>query len=138
MATETESPMSKIWILLKYAWASPNTALGVVFGLVLWGKFSLVDGVIEIHGPSIQRVLRKMYVPAAAMTLGHVVIGQDEARLNSTRIHERVHVRQYERWGPLFLPAYFLASIWAWYHKKDPYRDNPFEVEAYDFEMKNS
>ena len=29
------------------------------------------------------------------------------------RAHERVHVRQCETWGPLFVPAYLTASLWA-------------------------
>ena len=72
-----------------------------------------------------------MYVPALAMTFGHIVFGQSISALDITRAHERVHVRQYERWGPLFLPAYFIASFYQFARKRDPYRDNPFEVEAY-------
>lgn len=65
------------------------------------------------------------------MTLGHTVLGQTEAGLDLVRDHEQVHVRQYERWGPLFIPAYLLSSAWLWWTGKDPYRANPFEVEAY-------
>lgn len=65
------------------------------------------------------------------MTLGHVVWGQDAKCLARSRDHEHVHVRQYERWGPLFIPAYLLASLIAWRRGLDPYMDNPFEVEAY-------
>jgi len=43
-----------------------------------------------------------------------------------------VHVRQYERWGPLFGPAYLGCSLVLWLMGKRAYRDNPFEVEAYD------
>jgi hypothetical protein len=32
------------------------------------------------------------------MTLGHVVIARDQDLLDLTRAHERVHVRQCERW----------------------------------------
>ena len=35
-------------------------------------------------------------------------------------------------WGPLFVPAYFAASLWQWSRGKHPYWDNPFEREAYD------
>jgi hypothetical protein len=48
------------------------------------------------------------------------------------RRHERVHVRQYERWGPLFIPLYLGASAWALVNGRDPYCDNPFEREAMD------
>lgn len=65
------------------------------------------------------------------MTLGHVVIGRDAQSLERTRDHERVHVRQCERWGPAFLPAYLLCSAWMFLTRQDPYRDNPFEKEAF-------
>ena len=66
-----------------------------------------------------------------AMTLGHTILGQSQAALDVSRAHEHVHVKQYERLGPFFIPAYLAASVWAWIRRKDPYRDNIFEVEAY-------
>jgi hypothetical protein len=42
-----------------------------------------------------------------------------------------VHVRQYETWGPLFLPAYLMASLIAALRGRHFYFDNAFEVEAY-------
>jgi hypothetical protein len=68
---------------------------------------------------------------AAALTLGHVVIGRDHASLESTRTHERVHVRQCETWGPLFIPAYLAASLAARARGRSFYYDNRFEIEAY-------
>ena len=65
------------------------------------------------------------------MTLGHCVLGRTRADLVRSRRHELVHVAQYERWGPLFVPAYLLCSAWLWLRGRDPYLDNPFEVEAY-------
>jgi hypothetical protein len=65
------------------------------------------------------------------MTLGHVVLGVDRQQLRRTRAHERVHVRQSERWGPLFLPAYAAASVWCIIRGRTAYFDNPFEREAY-------
>ena len=67
---------------------------------------------------------------AAAVTFGHVVVGRDQWALASCRAQERVHVRQYECWGPFFIPAYVAASVWAILRRRDPYFDNPFEVEA--------
>jgi hypothetical protein len=91
-------------------------------------------GVLEAHGGFITWWLRHA-VPlgngALAMTLGHVVIGQHPHALHLTRAHERVHVRQYERWGPLFLPAYGIASIVAVARGRPAYRGNAFEIEAY-------
>jgi hypothetical protein len=69
--------------------------------------------------------------PISAITFGHVVLGCDRPTLKRTRRHEQVHVRQYERWGPFFIPAYVLASVWIRFRGGNAYLDNPFEVEAY-------
>ena len=61
---------------------------------------------------------------------GTSVVG-DELTHDLTRTHERVHVRQCERWGPLFIPAYLLASLLIRLRGGRPYEDNPFEREAY-------
>jgi hypothetical protein len=98
------------------------------------GRFAVVDGVLEVHGPLLRWALRRLVpIPggAAAIALGHVVLGRDRAALESTRSHERVHVRQCERWGPFFIPAYLTASAWAIVRGCDPYFDNAFEREAF-------
>jgi hypothetical protein len=108
--------------------------------LLAGGSVRLVEGVIEIEGGLVTRMLRRgmpwlspsLGGGAAAMTLGHVVWGRDRDCLETSRAHERVHVRQYERWGPLFIPAYLLAGAVARLRGFDPYLDNPFEREAYD------
>jgi hypothetical protein len=64
------------------------------------------------------------------MTMGHVILARDEECLDRSRRHEHVHVRQFERWGLLLLPASWLASTWLWARGFDPYLDNPFEQEA--------
>jgi hypothetical protein len=123
---------------LLYVWAAPATLLGLsVVPLVLCqrGRVDLVEGVIEIQGGMVTRFLQRGLPwtgPGAAMTLGHVVWGCDQASLDRTRAHERVHVRQYERWGPLFLPLYLGYSFMLSIQGFDPYLDNPFEQEAYD------
>lgn len=68
---------------------------------------------------------------AHAITFGHVVLARDAAALDSSRTHERVHVRQYERWGPLFIPAYLLISLFLLLSGRDSYRENFFEKEAF-------
>ena len=97
------------------------------------GRVRIVDGVVEAHGPWLRRALTTC-VPlsggATAMTLGHVVLGQTERALELTRAHERVHVRQFERWGALFLPAYLMASVYATLRGGHYYFDNAFEREA--------
>jgi hypothetical protein len=42
-----------------------------------------------------------------------------------TRQHEHIHVRQCERWGPFFLPAYGVASVLALLREK-PSQDSLF------------
>lgn len=117
------------WI--RYVWAAPNTILAISVGLLLMGRFRLVDGVIEIHGPCVKWALQHLPVSALAMTIGHAVFGQDAVALDLTRRHEHVHVRQYERWGPLFIAVYLVISLWLYARGRDGYRENPFEIEAY-------
>ena len=72
------------------------------------------------------------------MTLGHVVWGCDATCLEFSRAHERIHVRQYERWGPFYIPIYLAASAVAAARGLDPYLDNPFEREAYEHDDRAS
>lgn len=122
---------------LTYCWAGPNTLIAfVLFGpaALLGGGLQIRRGVIELYGGLVGWVLRNLTVlpgGAAAMTLGHVVIGVDRAALDRAREHEHIHVRQYERWGPLFIPAYLACSAWALLRRRHFYRDNAFEREAY-------
>jgi len=124
---------------LIYLWAFPTTALGLALAaatLLSGGQGRIVDGVLEICGGAGDFYLRRVVGlvlrgGASAMTLGHVVIGRDLDLLDATRSHERIHVRQCERWGPLFLPVYLLASMWAWIKGRRPYEDNFLEREAF-------
>ena len=122
--------------LSRYIWASPNSLIGLLFvpGAVFGhGGVQIVDGVLEVHGPFIAWVLRHC-IPlpggAWAITFGHVVLGRDTEALSATRAHERVHVRQYERWGPGFIPAYLLAAVWGLVTGAGGYHGNVFEREA--------
>jgi hypothetical protein len=78
-------------------------------------------------------LLARGYPPMSitALTLGHVVVAQHPADLERTRTHERVHVRQYERWGGFFPLLYLGASLVVLLRGGDPYHDNPFEREAF-------
>ena len=122
--------------ILYILWTLPNTLLGLVLAGASWlcgGRLRLVDGAIEVHGPLPRLLLTHATLVrggVAALTLGHVVLGQSELLLAQVRRHERVHVRQYEVLGPFFLPAYALASLVAWTRGKDAYRDNRFERAA--------
>ena len=121
----------------QYLWALPNTCVGLLFllpALLTGGKMEFVQGCLEIRGGIVSFLLRRCTLlpnGASAMTLGHVILGRDALALDLARDHEHVHVRQCERWGPFFLPAYLLASFALWIQRRDPYLDNPFEREAY-------
>jgi hypothetical protein len=122
-------------LFFHYAWASPNTAIGLVAcALALrGGRVRISDGVVEAYGPLLSSVLARLppiHGGVAAITLGHVVLARDAHTLAATRVHERVHVRQYERWGPLFIPAYAWASLWAFARGRHCYVHNVFEEEA--------
>lgn len=123
--------------MLRYLWASPNSLIGfglAVAGRLAGGSWRRVNGVLEVEGPLVAWILQRATLSSggvAAMAIGHVVLGCDGDCLDRCRDHERVHVRQYERWGPLFLPLYLAASVWAWARGGDFYRDNFLEREAF-------
>jgi hypothetical protein len=120
--------------ILPRAWALPATLLGLVLGLpavACGATLHLVDGTIEIAGgPPGRAVARRSRF--SAIIFGHVILAVDDAARLRCRAHERVHVAQYERWGALFLVLYPALSAIQWLRGRDPYRDNPFEREAFD------
>lgn len=130
--------------VLVYLWASPATLLGLAsipIACVSGGKVRVAGGLIEVSGGLVSLFLRRCMFAigsASAMTLGHVVLGQDESCLDRNREHERVHVGQYERWGSLMIPLYLLSSAAARLRGAHPYWDNRFEREAYSQEAQTS
>jgi hypothetical protein len=121
--------------LFRYVWAAPATAIGLLLALLaLWrGRAAVRGGVLELDGPLVGWALTELTIVrggVAAITFGHVVLGRDSDALEWSRTHERVHVAQYERWGPFFLPAYVVASLWAFARGGDFYWDNFFERAA--------
>lgn len=125
-------------LVLRYLWAGPTTAFGLVFAVaavLTGGRVLARRGVLEVHGGIVRWLLTRA-VPLAggaeAMTLGHVVLGRTPQGLAGCRAHERVHVRQCEQWGPAFVPAYILASCWAALRGGHAYADNWFERQARD------
>ncbi len=112
--------------LIGYLWAAPVTAVGLVPALLAaatGGSVYVRGGVVEAQGGWLRRLLRG----GAALALGHVVLARDAACLERSRPHELAHVRQYERWGPLLLPAYWLVAGWLRLRGRHPYLDHPFE-----------
>lgn len=124
--------MQRLWA---YGWAAPCSAIGLALGLLalpLGARIRRVSGTLEISLCGRRSIHRSWLraLPFVAITFGHVIIGLDRAWLAHLRAHERVHVRQYERWGPAFLLAYPLASVAAGLRGRHPYRENRFEVRA--------
>jgi hypothetical protein len=129
--------VGRLLVLLAIVWASPWTLVGIAAGLcgmATGGRAQRTGRVLEFYGGVLNWVLSKAPIVggASAMTLGHVVLGRSRADIEHTRDHEAIHVAQYERWGLLFIPAYFGCSIWLWLRGRNPYFDNPFEREAYE------
>ena len=86
----------------------------------------LASGVLVCEGASWPGRLGWRY---RAITFGRVVLCVD--RLDEGLLaHELVHVRQSEKLGILYFPAYVAGSVWAHFTGRHYYRDNPFEVEA--------
>lgn len=116
-----------------YAWAFPTTAVGLLAAaltLGTGGRAQIRRGAIEVYGGFARWFLERRIVGAWAMTLGHVVLGRDAPCLDFCREHELAHVRQVERWGLFFLPAYVIASAVVHLRGDHYYFDNPFERDA--------
>lgn len=111
--------------LLRYLWALPWSLVGVIAAPFFRRRY-VVRGVVVAEGAAWPRRIGWRY---RAITFGHVVLSVEELDLDTLE-HELVHVRQYETWGPLFVPAYLLASLRALARGRHHYRDNPFEVAA--------
>jgi hypothetical protein len=123
--------------ILAILWALPYTLLGLVVGLIgvcTGGRARVRGRVIEFYGGAVKWFVTRL--PGGqftlAITFGHTILGQTDAALDISREHEMVHVRQYERWGPLMGPAYLTCVLVLWLAGRRPYRENPFEREAHD------
>ena len=118
---------------IAYAWAAPNTVIGLLVATLTWftgGAVGRREGNLEASGAFARSLLESPRVRASALTLGHVVLARDPYEMMRHRRHEHGHVRQYERLGPFFLPAYLLAALWALHRGGHYYRDNWFECDA--------
>jgi hypothetical protein len=122
---------------LRIAWASPASALGLVMTALLLpfgAELRVLKGVLEVclrsrsSSSGSQESDRRL--PFAAITFGHVVIARTHADHVRLRAHERVHVKQYERWAVLFLLAYPAESLLQLLLGRRPHLDNRFEVQA--------
>jgi hypothetical protein len=120
---------------VRLVWAAPCSLVGLaVCGAVLLcgGRARRNAGTLEVclqrGRPGEGWLLRVL--PFRAITLGHVIVAASPLEMERLRAHELVHVRQYERWGPLFFAAYAGSSLWQLLRGRRAYWDNHFEVEA--------
>ncbi len=119
--------------MLVFLWTLPTTLIGLAAGLLwilLGAKVRISHGVVEVHGGRMATCMLQLG-GFAAMALGHVIIGCSPSVLDQLRTHEHVHVKQAERWGILFIPAYLLAGLWQLSRGRHAYYDHPFEREAF-------
>jgi hypothetical protein len=128
--------MRRLIATLAILWAAPWSLFGLAIGglaLLTGGRVQRTGRVLEFWGGFATLFLRvfPLVTGASAVTFGHTVLARSKAHLDGSREHERVHVRQYERWGFLFVPAYLLCWLYLWLAGKSPYFDNPFERQAY-------
>jgi len=119
----------------KILWALPCSAVGIVFAavpLLAGGKATWSSGVLEVtyreRKANCGSLARRL--PFRGIVFGHVILAVTEEELATIGDHERVHIQQYERWGPLFFVAYGLSSLWQLIHGRGMYWDNHFEVQA--------
>jgi hypothetical protein len=135
----TMQVLTPLLLACRLLWAAPCSALGLSLGAVVLlagGRMRWVHGALECslaqNGAAARWLNRQ---PFAAITLGHVILAPNASDLRRWHTHERIHVRQFERWGALMLLAYPAASVWAWLQGEDAYLANCFEREAYRTEI---
>ena len=136
LAAVVLSAMKHLLSIIRYTWAAPASAVGLfllVLPLCLGATCRVVDGVAEVAGGRVSRIFP--FLPRTchfeAITFGHVVIGLDHDLLTLLRPHEHAHVRQYERWGILFIPLYLYSRASQVLCGRNPYLHNRFEKEAF-------
>jgi hypothetical protein len=108
---------------LAYVWASPNTLLGLLFGLLSFQAPRSAEGILVFDGPARGFLWGLRLFNRAAITYGHVVLANRPLE-GSLLAHELHHVWQYERLGPLYIPIYVVVWLFT------GYRRHPFEMAA--------
>ena len=129
------SARRRLQLLARYLWAAPASIGGLLLAVpacLLGAKLRAHDGVLEVTGGLAGRIAAG--TPGArrfvALTLGHVLFGRSRDILAGLRAHEHEHVRQYERWGPLFIPLYIASGVEQWVRGRSFYWHNAFERAA--------
>jgi hypothetical protein len=85
--------------------------------------------VLLVEHPKVGRYFAMATMPIQAQTLGRYVLSRGPIPAHTLE-HEIEHVRQWTRFGPLYLPLYFGSSAVELLHRRRPYWDNRFESAA--------
>jgi hypothetical protein len=113
---------------LHLLWALPGTVIGLALGFASLTTPRLDEGVLvfESERGFAGLLKRRGYT---AITFGQVITchGPLSAGL---RTHERVHVWQWTRGGPVFAALYLLEGLRCLVLRRKVYRDNLFERQA--------
>jgi Zn-dependent protease len=117
----------------KRGWTFPNTLVGMTTRSIFGRKHFIDRGLGHYEakpGSPFDRAMRQ--IGFAAITLGDQVLYVAGGMHKERVLHELEHVAQARRWGPLFFPAYGLASLWSLVRYGSAYRQNRFEQHARD------
>jgi hypothetical protein len=121
---------------LREAWrALPGDALGmaVMRGCGVEAPTRIVQSgdvtAVMVEDPRVERWFRAHPMPVQAQTLGRYILARGPVPPDILA-HEVEHIRQWSRFGPLYLPAYFGSSAAAWLQGRRFYWDNAFEAAA--------
>lgn len=84
---------------------------------------------VLVEDPRVERWFRAHLIPVTAQTLGRYVFARESIPMDILA-HECEHIRQWERFGPFYLPLYFGSSAIAFLRGRRTYWDNDFEAAA--------
>ena len=108
---------------LGFVWTSPNTVIGLILGLFTFQRPRLAHGAVLFDRAPRGLTALMLRANRVAMTIGFVIVSARPLE-GVLLAHERQHVRQYEVWGPLFIPVYLVLAIGY------GYRRHPMEIRA--------
>ena len=94
-------------------------------------RVTLADGTegLLYEDPRLGRYLDNVPLRPYAQTLGRIIVARETIPPGTIR-HELEHVRQWSRFGPLFLTIYGLESLLAMLRGGHRYHNNRFELAA--------
>jgi hypothetical protein len=84
---------------------------------------------VMVEDARVDHWFRAHLMPIEAQTMGRYVFARGTVA-PEILAHECEHIRQWERYGPLYLAAYMGSSALARLRGGQPYGDNRFEVAA--------